>query len=181
MKNTDLSKEVILSPEKIEVNNKDISKRYVTILLGIVAIALLFGLQSFYEKYYQKEPVKENEKISEEIDTSHQGLVQSPPEEVVENEEPAEQMPPILGLSIEIIDVGKEKEACWMEIYADSQLIFEGTLSEKEIKKVEAKEKIKITLGNAGVAKLTIGEKDLGTLGKIGQVLTKEFTLADLQ
>ena len=49
-----------------------------------------------------------------------------------------------------------------------------------DIKIFEADAKMKIILGNAGVVKLLLGEKDIGIPGKVGQVIDKEFTLDDL-
>ncbi|MFZ7102571.1 MAG: helix-turn-helix domain-containing protein [Peptococcaceae bacterium] len=173
-------KEELISPPPIEVN-KGLSKKYVTIILAVFAIALLFGVQSIYLKYIQKQPPKNPEQTPNSIDIPNEQpdlpeeVPDTPPESDVASE------PENITLSLKIIDVGQQEEACWIQIYTDSVLNFEGTLYEGEIKNIEAQDKVKITLGNAGVVELKLGTQELGIPGKIGEVITKEFTRDDLQ
>ncbi len=46
------------------------------------------------------------------------------------------------------------------------------------IQNFEAQEKINLTTGNAGSTKVIFNEKDLGALGKEGEVLKKQFDLS---
>nr|WP_242941993.1 helix-turn-helix domain-containing protein [Desulfonispora thiosulfatigenes] len=86
-----------------------------------------------------------------------------------------------LLLKVKIIDIGPEKEECWVQLYSDGNKSYEGILEEGQIKTVEADQKIKISLGNAGVAEVYLGKKKLGLLGEEKQVIkNKEFTKDDL-
>ena len=54
-------------------------------------------------------------------------------------------------------------------------------MAQGETAVIEAEEKITFTLGNAGAAKILLGDKELGTLGNKGQVITQSFTLENYQ
>ncbi|MFZ5943635.1 MAG: helix-turn-helix domain-containing protein [Bacillota bacterium] len=171
--NPETIEEIKYKQEKI-VLSRGWNKKAVSITLGIAAIILLFMVQRIYNNYLHQEPytpppISQNQIPSEEQkeQSAHVPIMETKPEKII--------------LGIEIIDVGAQKEACWIQIAVDSQLVYEGTLFQGDFKTVEGKEKISITLGNAGVAKISIGDKDLGVLGKLNQVVTKEFTISDME
>jgi cytoskeletal protein RodZ len=155
--------------------SRGFNKKYITVILGILAIGLLFGVQAFYQKYIQKQS-----NINNQTPIDH-NIPVDPIQEELPRKEIKETKLEKVELTLEIIDVGSDKEACWVQFFSDEQLIFEGTLYQGDKKIIEAKEKIKVILGNAGVVKLSLGEKELGIPGKVGQVVEKEFTLKDLQ
>lgn len=151
---------------------KVIPKKYITVVFSIIAILVLFGVQSFYEKYINK-PIIES---PAQPDTTIENPV--PP---ITEEPPVVELPQKKELIIEILDLTANKDACWMQVYSDSNLVYEGTMYQGELKTFEAEDKIKIKLGNAGVVKLVLGETDLGIPGKTGQIIEKEFILSDFQ
>lgn len=65
---------------------------------------------------------------------------------------------------------------CWVKVVADNRPIFTGTLTPGQEKSFEAKEKIGLVLGNAGAVEVTYNGQDLGALGPISKVVTKEFS-----
>lgn len=86
-----------------------------------------------------------------------------------------------LTLRIKIIDVSSEKDECWVQMYSDGAKEYEGILEEGQTKTIKADEKIKISVGNAGVAEVYLGKKKIGLLGELGQpVMNVEYTKDDL-
>jgi len=161
---------------EVEIPKKFNNKKFLTLILGVIAILLLWGVQTIYHSYFQDK--------SSQIGTTppaEDKLPMTNPEEKPLTTEPPEIVKPDkVTLKIEITDIGTKKDACWLQVFSDEKLIFEGTMYENENKVFEAKEKIRLVLGNAGAVKLTLGEKDLGIAGQIGKVVEKEFTLADM-
>ncbi|KJS82786.1 MAG: hypothetical protein JM58_13955 [Peptococcaceae bacterium BICA1-8] len=153
---------------------KGLQKKYITIILSIIAIVVLFGVQNVYDKHFKRE-------ISPSPAQKDNGIpIDKPPlEEPSIEEDITTQLPDKIVLTLEILDLSTAKEKCWIQVYSDNTLNFEGTMYQGDIKVFEAREKMKITLGNAGVVKLLLGERELGIAGKIGEVINKEFTLAD--
>jgi hypothetical protein len=156
---------------------KAIPKKYVTVLCGIFAILILFGMQNLYERF-----VKEPENIPPKQETGQMEeqlppITQEPPE-FIENEP---DLPKQKDLIIEILDLTGAQEKCWLQVYSDNNLVYEGTMYEGDKKIFSAEEKIKFKLGNAGVVKLVLGETDLGIPGKTGQVIEREIILAEFQ
>ncbi|HHX51781.1 MAG TPA: helix-turn-helix domain-containing protein [Clostridia bacterium] len=75
-----------------------------------------------------------------------------------------------------VINVEDEQGArCWVEVLADGEKVFTGTLERAEKKVFIAQEKIKITLGDAGAVRVTYNGQELGTPGKKGEVVPMEF------
>ncbi|KJS23427.1 MAG: hypothetical protein VR72_00980 [Clostridiaceae bacterium BRH_c20a] len=162
-----------------QVNNrsslKGLQKKYITVVLSLIAVLILFGVQNIYDKHFKVE-------ISPPPAPKDNGIpIEKPPlEEPPIEEDITTQLPEKIVLTMEILDLGPAKEACWIQVYSDNTLNFEGTMYQGDIKIFEADAKMKIILGNAGVVKLLLGEKDIGIPGKVGQVIDKEFTLDDL-
>ena len=57
--------------------------------------------------------------------------------------------------------------------------LFEGLIDQGQTKTFQAKDKVKLTLGNAGAVSLTVNGKDVGAPGGLGQVSRVEFTPQD--
>lgn len=66
-------------------------------------------------------------------------------------------------------------ESCWMRVEVDGRTAFTGEVLANESKTFQAKERIHIKLGNAGVVNVQINGRDLGVLGERGQVVSREF------
>ena len=63
-------------------------------------------------------------------------------------------------------------------VTADGQAV-EYNLTEGQTQQVQAAEQIDLHLGNAGVVKVTLNGKELGTLGAQGKVVKQSFNVSD--
>lgn len=78
-----------------------------------------------------------------------------------------------LEVAIQVKD--EQGARCWVEVRADGERIYAGTLERAEQKVFTAEEKIKITLGNAGAVAVTYNGEEFGSPGKKGEVVSLEF------
>jgi len=60
---------------------------------------------------------------------------------------------------------------CWTEVFADEHLLFSGVLRGGEDRRFEARQNFRLTIGNAGAARVSVNGRDLPPLGKAGDVL----------
>jgi cytoskeleton protein RodZ len=58
----------------------------------------------------------------------------------------------------------------WVQVVADGKTVFEGTLTDGVSKTFTAKTGIDLTVGNAGMVRLILNGRDLGSPGRAGQV-----------
>ena len=70
---------------------------------------------------------------------------------------------PIVRLGI------RARENCWIQLKADGRVIFEGILMKGRSESWHAKNKIELTVGNAGAIELEVNGKPIPSLGKRGQ------------
>ncbi len=68
----------------------------------------------------------------------------------------------------------------WVQVTADSELIFEGRLLPGNAYDYSGTEKVEILTGNAGAFQVYFNEQDLGSVGLIGQVSDLVFTSSGL-
>lgn len=71
------------------------------------------------------------------------------------------------------------RENCWVTLKADGRVIFHGVLRKGKSESWQAKEKIELSLGNAGAVELVVNGARISSLGKKGQarknvLITKE-------
>jgi len=62
-------------------------------------------------------------------------------------------------------------EPSWIEVSADDAKIFGGLVSAGETRKFEARQQFRLTLGNAGGVRVTVGGRALDRLGRPGEVV----------
>ena len=72
-----------------------------------------------------------------------------------------------VNLRVDILD-----EKCWVKAVVDGREVFRGTLNKGEFKVFEGNSEVIMTLGNAGVARLTFNGKEMPFFGKRGKVIT---------
>ncbi|MBX4188198.1 MAG: DUF4115 domain-containing protein, partial [Candidatus Doudnabacteria bacterium] len=78
------------------------------------------------------------------------------------------------------IEVGPE--SAWIYLEADGVVVQRGTMLPKSVKTVTASEEILLTSANAGSTKVIYNSKDLGLMGRSGEVIRNvEFTATPLQ
>jgi hypothetical protein len=63
----------------------------------------------------------------------------------------------------------------WNLVIVDGKEAFQGELGAGESRSFEGKEKIFITLGNAGAVEVLENDKSIGFLGAAGEVVNREF------
>ena len=63
----------------------------------------------------------------------------------------------------------------WIRVIVDEKKVFEGFINKGDHFEWRGKDKIRIRVGNAGGVDVVVNGKDLGILGKRGEVLEKEF------
>lgn len=78
------------------------------------------------------------------------------------------------GLHLEIVI---DDQAAWIYLESDGTEKYAGTMLPRSRQKIAAQEKIILTTGNAGTTRVILNGKDLGILGKEGEVIRDiEFT-----
>ena len=70
-------------------------------------------------------------------------------------------------------------DTCWTEVVADGKSVYNGTLQKGQKIQWEAKEMLRIKLGNAGAVQATMNSRALPVFGKPGEVVERVFSLAD--
>lgn len=83
--------------------------------------------------------------------------------------------PPAQANGVNLVLNVKEKR-CWMLVIADGTTVFQGEVVAGQSRNFAAKEKINITLGNAGAVEVLFNGDNLGFLGGDGAVVNREFT-----
>lgn len=63
----------------------------------------------------------------------------------------------------------RAKEDCWMQVKTDGKVIFQNNLKKGRFENWQAKEKIELSLGNAGVVELEVNGKFIPSIGRRGQ------------
>jgi cytoskeletal protein RodZ len=87
--------------------------------------------------------------------------------------EPKKEAPPGIRLVI------RARENCWVYLKVDGRLLFQRVLEKGRFESWQAKEKIELSLGNAGAVELEVNGQLFSNLGRRGQarkniVITKE-------
>lgn len=67
----------------------------------------------------------------------------------------------------------------WMQVVADGNTVFSGTVRPGEMKDFQAQEKIFLHVGNAGAVQVNVNGKDLGLLGEKGKVKKIPFSAGE--
>lgn len=65
----------------------------------------------------------------------------------------------------------RAKENCWIQLKSDGRVIFQGVLLKGRSESWQAKEKIELSLGNAGAVELQANDKFFPSFGKKGQAI----------
>jgi cytoskeleton protein RodZ len=80
------------------------------------------------------------------------------------------------GLALEI----SARKDCWVSISADGQKQWQGTLKAEGLRRVQARESVQLTLGDAGAVTLTLNGKSLPPVGRLGEVKTLTISSRNL-
>mgnify|MGYP003587116420 CR=1 FL=1 len=66
---------------------------------------------------------------------------------------------------------------CWIQVSSENKVIFEGIVKAGEKNEWKADKELNLKIGNAGAVKLNLNGKDLASLGKNGEVVTKTLSI----
>ncbi len=78
--------------------------------------------------------------------------------------------PARLETTATLIKLGiRAKDDCWMQVKTDGKVIFQNNLKKGRFENWQAKEKIELSLGNAGVVELEVNGKFIPSIGRRGQ------------
>jgi hypothetical protein len=72
-------------------------------------------------------------------------------------------------------------EQVWIRAEANGKVQFEGVLQPHESRNIDADGEVRVRLGNAGGATLTLNGKPVGAVGPKGQIRTVQFTSGGFQ
>ncbi len=83
---------------------------------------------------------------------------------------PAAAKSPRIDSFASVIRLGiRAKGDCWIQVKSDGKIIFQNNLKKGRSENWQAKEKIELSLGNAGVVELEVNGKFISSLGRRGQ------------
>ena len=102
----------------------------------------------------------------------------TPPPQPVAAKTPAPEAPkPVAGTESAAVRVSlTADEATWVSVSSDGKNIFSNALQAHDTKVVEASEKVRLLIGNAGGLEISLNGKSIGPIGPRGQVRLVELT-----
>ncbi|GAB3889688.1 hypothetical protein GCM10027612_32550 [Microbispora bryophytorum subsp. camponoti] len=80
-----------------------------------------------------------------------------------------------LAPGVVVVKVTARKQSYLSVKDAKGKEIFQGTLPEGKTTTYSAKDRMKVTIGDAGAVRLEVNGRDLGTPGKDGQMIRRTF------
>ena len=161
-------------PEKIEIPGRP--RRKATIILAIIAVLLLAASQYVYRNYFGESLSPNNQtNVTQNTPSPSSPAVTAPSDEEKTDTpvQPEEPMPVIIdkmNLNIKAVQ-GK----CWVEIKTGKNLLYEGTLTKGQDIAFFDLQTFSLTLGNAGGVAVYINNVDIGSQGRVGDVVRKTF------
>ncbi|MDD5254607.1 MAG: DUF4115 domain-containing protein [Candidatus Omnitrophica bacterium] len=162
--------------------NRTVLKRLAFFALAVACVFLLFnigkavssGIASSYKKYQAQR--QEAKLARAEKQAPAAGQKQKTPAPAVSEPAARKQAgtqaqkpktPVMTGVRLTV----QVKENCWIHVKADGKTIFQRVLMKGRSESWEAREKIELSVGNAGAVELQVNGKFLPSIGKKGQVL----------
>jgi len=131
-------------------------KTMVTIILILIFIIGLFNLGKFIS--FQANRVSRRAKLPAVISSKTDFRVPKPK---------LENLPVVKIITLDI----HAKENCFIQVRADGRVMFQNILKKGRSESWQAKDKIELSLGNAGVVELEVNGKRIPGLGRRGQAL----------
>jgi len=160
------------SSNKFEFLNPD-RKIGVSIIIGLVVVFLSIGLFSLGELFLFKgrSGLKKDNLAAVTPDKSKKKLQIAQLKKVapaaVKSKQPAQAPQKYAASEIRLGILAREN--CWVTLKADGRLIFHGVLRKGKSESWQAKEKIELSLGNAGAVELVVNGERISSLGKRAQ------------
>lgn len=132
------------------------AKRYALLAAGLLAVAVIGSVFYFFGDEHSAPTA---------TPTSVAADTQRP------DDSPAAAAPLANGVEV----VATFNARCWTYVVADGQPVFEATTNAGDRHTWTGRERVDITLGNAGAATVMYNGRNFGTLGKVGAVVEKHF------
>lgn len=163
--------------------------RYANLVLVTAVIGLLLAFNSIYKVVFSI-PAERRPAVVQQDERrppAGQPQAKNPASVVLENLQPPVQQPqetqpgepaggevfPAQGVTVTLEAVGGR---CWVRLVADGKTAFEGMLEKGAVRSFKAEKKIELRLGNAGAVMVSCNGQNLGNLGGVGEVVTREFS-----
>jgi len=148
------------------------------LLVVIVGLLMVFGIRlsgkeaGFYKDMSLKQEQDGNSAVSK---TSPGGDSREKP--VVPEANPAPGQSKGVDFAHQGVDLmlTVTRESCWMRVVVDGEVKYVGELAARQSRSFQAGERIEVKLGNAGAVQVRLNGRDLGYIGKRGEVVEKEF------
>lgn len=148
----------------------NIGKKIKLLAIGLAICLLLV----YFLSYFANQPVTRNDDPPMEQPIIEEALDETEPQET---DNSLAETPALDGLELTLTVADQPGARCWVEIRADGETVFSGTLEAGDSKTFNAEEKLWVKAGNAGVLSATYNGKELETLGSSGEVVVLEFPL----
>lgn len=160
----------------IKLNNPKLLSLIKTIILIAVVLLLTIGVLKFtkfifvkagsmFSKHKQA-PLAEITSKQEKKTVSTKAQ-KSKPQEQVASIKVKQSQENFVDIRLAI----RAKDDCWMQVKLDGKTIFQNILKKGRFENWKAKEKIELSLGNAGVVEIEVNGKLISSLGRRGQAL----------
>jgi len=156
--------------------NRAVLKRLALFALAVACVFLLFNIgkavslriASSYKKYQAQRQEAKLARAEKQAPAAEQKQKSSAPAVSAARTQAQKPKTPVMtGVRLTV----QVKENCWIHVKADGKTIFQRVLMKGRSESWEAREKIELSVGNAGAVELQVNGKFLPSIGKKGQVL----------
>ncbi|MBC7319410.1 helix-turn-helix domain-containing protein [bacterium] len=134
-------------------------------------VSLIIRQETQSSKVEVPQQVKESTKEVKPLEKLVLEESQPKEEKITVTETPSQVIQKEKEVSVEIKGLGYS----WLRVIVDGNKVFEGFLNSGDFYSWKGKEKIVVRTGNAGGISITVNGKNLGILGRKGEVLEREF------
>lgn len=154
-----------------KAHGKTIKAIFILILVIAVTSALLFNLGKFISlkrSYYlakrkvAMDTIVKKKKIEQRQPQAKAPVAIPAPKPTVTT--PLKQIASVIRLGI------RTSENCWIQVKADGRLVFQRVLEKGRFESWQAKDRIELSLGNAGAVELEVNGQIFSNLGRRGEV-----------
>ena len=145
----------------------------------MVALGIVFGVSGFFSNERKKSFVKEKlypnlyqkkQNVQPKAASAKSYVPLSPAG--MKNKQPAVVVAPVKKPEVEYLRLGiLARDNCWVSVKADGRTVFRTIIKKGNFESWQAKERIELSLGNAGVVEIDLNGKPIPPLGKRGQVV----------
>jgi cytoskeleton protein RodZ len=146
----------------------------------LAAVGVMLGcalIYSWWQTPREEAPVQKKEIASAQ--PSKQATPAAPRAAERAQASPAETPTPTDGANVRVgLSAG---EKTWISISSDGKNVFANSLEPHQTKVVEASEKVRLLIGNAGGLEISLNGKPIGPVGPKGQIRVVELTAAGFQ